>query len=133
MPDEDGHRRSWQRDSGRYQVRYRGPDGLMRSAPETLLRRMLTDTWLLLRHRLCAADGTRGASVRDYAAAWMARQPAAARGTGWLLKRHVTPHLGNAELGKLNTQMIRAWQASLLAKGVLANNGGQDVGSFAPF
>ena len=53
---------------------------------------------------------------------WIAERPGLRPRTAelycWLLKRHIAPHLGNAELGKLNTQMIRTWRAKLLAEGI---------------
>lgn len=69
------------------------------------------------------ADPARGkVRLRDFAETWIAERPGLRPRTvelyGWLLKRHIAPHLGNAELGKLNTQMIRAWRAKLLAEGV---------------
>jgi len=130
MPNKDGHRRFGsirKRDSGRYQVRYRGPDGLMRSASETFDRKADADRYLALVEAQMMrgewADPTRSkVRLHDYAAAWIVERPGLRPRTvelyGWLLKRHITPHLGNAELGKLNTQMIRAWRAKLLAQGV---------------
>lgn len=130
MPNKDGHRRFGsvrRRDSGRHQVRYRGPDGLMRSAPETFARKADAERYLTL----VEAQMMRGewadpalskVALQDYAAAWIAERPGLRPRTvelyGWQLKRHITPHLGNAELGKLNTQMIRTWRAKLLAQGV---------------
>jgi integrase len=130
MPNKDGHRRFGsvrRRDSGRYQVRYRGPDGLMRSAPETFARKADAERYLtLVEAQMMRGEWTDPALskvwLQDYAAAWIAERPGLRPRTvelyDWLLKRHITPHLGNAELGKLNTQMIRAWRAKLLAEGV---------------
>ncbi len=130
MPNKDGHRRFGsirKRESGRYQARYRGPDGLIRSAPETFARKADAERYLSLVEAQMMrgewADPARSkVRFRDYAESWIAERPGLRPRTvelyGWLLKRHITPHLGNAELGKLNTQMIRAWRAKLLAEGV---------------
>jgi len=130
MANKEGHRRFGsirRRESGRYQVRYQGPDGLMRSAPETFARKADAQRYL----SLVEAQMMRGewgdparskVQLRDYAETWIAERPGLRPRTielyGWLLKRHIAPHLGSAELGKLNTQMIRSWRARLLADGV---------------
>ena len=36
----------------------------------------------------------------------------------WLLRKHITPHLGGVPVGKLSTAMIREWRAELLGNGV---------------
>jgi integrase len=36
----------------------------------------------------------------------------------WLLAKHITPHLGTVQLGKLSTSMIRSWRTKLLDSGV---------------
>lgn len=130
MANKDGHRRFGsirKRESGRYQVRYRGPDGLMRSAPQTFARKAEAERYLaLVEAQMLQGEWTEPAQSKirllDYAQTWIEQRPGLRPRTvelyGWLLKRHVAPHLGNAELGKLNTQMIRAWRAKLLAEGV---------------
>ena len=130
MPNTDGHRRFGsirRRASGRYQVRYQGPDGLRRAAPETFDRKADVERYLSLTEaQIMRGDWTDPAPskirLKDYAATWIAERPGLRPGTielySWLLKRHLIPHLGNAELGKLNTQMIRAWRARLLTQGV---------------
>jgi integrase len=130
MPNREGHRRFGsirKRTSGRYQVRYQGPDGLMRSAPETFARKAEAERYLsLVDAQIMRGDWTDPTRskirLRDYAAAWIAERPGLRPRTvdlyAWLLKRHITPHLGNAELGKLNTPMIRTWRTKLLADGV---------------
>jgi integrase len=130
MPNKDGHRRFGsirRRESGRYQARYRGPDGMMRSAPETFARKADAERYLSLVEAQMMrgewVDPARGKiRLRDYGETWIAERPGLRRRTSdlyeWLLKRHIAPQLGNTELGRLNTQMIRAWRARLLAEGV---------------
>jgi hypothetical protein len=130
MPNKDGHRRFGsvrRRESGRYQARYRGPDGMMRSAPETFARKADAERYLSLVEAQMTrgewADPARGkVRLRDYAESWISERPGLRPRTvelyHWLLRRHITPYLGNTELGRLNTQMIRAWRARLLAEGI---------------
>jgi hypothetical protein len=51
MPNREGHRRFGnvrRRDSGRYQIRYLGPDGRMRTGPETYERKSDADRALVM-------------------------------------------------------------------------------------
>src|SRR5215472_7318024 len=130
MPNKDGHRRFGsirRRESGRYQARYPGPDGMMRWAPETFARKADAERYLSLVEAQMMrgewADPARGKMrLRDYAETWIAERPGLRPRTvelyTWLLRRHIAPHLGNTELGRLNTQMIRSWRGKLLAQGV---------------
>jgi integrase len=130
MPNKQGHRRFGnvrQLASGRFQIRYPGPDGRMRTGPETYARsgdarRALT----LIEAEMLAgewADPKRGkVRLADYAARWIAQRPGLRPRTvdlySWLLDRYVVPQLGAVPLGKLSTPMIREWRAGLLGDGV---------------
>ncbi|MEU5690734.1 hypothetical protein [Actinosynnema sp. NPDC020468] len=61
-------------------------------------------------------------SVQEYAERWIVERPNLRPRTvhlyGWLLAKYVTPHLGEVQLGKLSTPMIRRWRSDLLAAGV---------------
>ena len=130
MANKDGHRRFGsirKRTSGRYQARYQGPDGLIRSAPGTFARKADAERYLsLIEAEMMRGEWSDPAQSRvplhDYARTWIAERPGLRPRTvelyTWLLNRHIAPHLGSAELGKLNTQMIRTWRAKLLADGV---------------
>lgn len=115
------------RDSGRYQVRYPGPDGVMRSAPQTFARKGEADKFL----SLIEAQLTRGewldpdkgtVTLADYAERWITQRPTLRPRTvdlyQWLLRKHITPHIGAVPIGKLDTAGIRAWRARLLESGV---------------
>jgi integrase len=115
------------RASGRYQVRYLGPDGRQRTTPETFARKSDADRYL----SVVEAQMVRGewidparAEVRlqDYAERWIAQRPGLRPRTAhlysWLLGKHITPYLGPVPLGKLDTPTIREWRARLLATGV---------------
>jgi Phage integrase, N-terminal SAM-like domain len=132
MPNKDGHRRFGsvrKRESGRYQARYPGPDGQLRSAPETFARKADAERYLtLIDAQMMRGEWTdpeRGKiRLQDYAETWIPERaglrPRTVELYRWLLKRHITPHLGGVELGKPNAQMIRAWRAKLIAEGISA-------------
>ncbi|SEH00488.1 Phage integrase, N-terminal SAM-like domain [Nonomuraea solani] len=130
MANKDNHRRFGnirKLPSGRFQIRYPGPDGRMRTGEETYERkgdadraltliegRILTGTW---------TDPERSkVKLAEYSATWIDQRPGLRPRTidlyHWLLKKHITPYLGNVSLGKLSTAMIRQWRADLLGKGV---------------
>ena len=113
--------------SGRYQASYLGPDGQRRYAPETFERKGDAERALVLIEAQISAgnwtDPARGkVKLADYAATWIAQRPGlrprSADNYRWLLKKHVTPHLGGVPVGKLSTPMIREWRATLLVQGV---------------
>ena len=129
MANKVGHRRFGsirQLPSGRYQVRYPGPDGRIRSHPETFARKGdASRTLAVLEGQL--AHGTwidperANVTLGDYAEAWIAQRPGLRCRTIELyrgsLKRHVMPHLGGVPLGKIDSAMIRQWRAQLLGNG----------------
>jgi integrase len=127
MANKDGHRRfgSIRRlPSGRYQIRYRGPDGQLRTGAGTYATKLLADRALVLIN----ADITTGqwtdpvagkVKLRPYAERWIAQRPGLRPRTvelyEWLLRRHIAPYLGNASLSAITPAMIRAWRTELLA------------------
>jgi integrase len=113
--------------SGRWQARYVGPDGQRRSAPHTFDTKTAAARWL----RLTESELTRGewtdpeaarVSLKDYAEQWIRERaglrPRTVELYRWLLGRHITPYLGEVELGRLTTAIVRRWRADLLARGV---------------
>jgi integrase len=130
MANRDNHRHFGnirKRESGRYQIRYPGPDGQMHSGTETYERKsdaeralslieaqILTGEWI---------DPERGKiKLQMYAETWITQRPGLRPRTvdlyRWTLKKHIAPSLGGVSLGKLTTAMIRQWRADLLNKGV---------------
>jgi len=112
--------------SGRWQARYIGPDGQRRSAPHTFDTKTAAARWL----RLTEAEVTRGewtdpeaarVTLQDYAEQWIRERaglrPRTVELYRWLLGKHITPHLGGVELGRLTTALVRRWRADLLAAG----------------
>jgi integrase len=130
MPNKQGHRRFGnvrRLPSGRYQVRYPGPDGRLRTGQDTYERKSDAERALsIIETQMIAgewADPERGkVKLGDYAAAWIAQRPGLRVRTvdlySWLLNRHIAPHLGGVPVGRLSTQMIREWRANLLGQGV---------------
>jgi integrase len=108
-------------------VRYRGIDRKLRSHAVTFARKTDADRALALIEAEIAhgtwTDPDR-AKIRlgDYAAVWIAQRPSLRPRTieiyRGLLRRHVSPYLGNVPLAKIDTPMIRDWRARLLDEGV---------------
>ncbi len=132
MPNMQGHRRFGnvrKLPSSRYQVRYPGPDGRLRSHPQTFDRKGDAERALsLIEAQILASEWTdpqRGkAKLGDYARDWITQRPGLRVRTvdfyRWLLAKHIDPYLGDIPIGKLSTQTIREWRSGLLARGVSA-------------
>jgi integrase len=113
--------------SGRFQASYLGPDGNRRYAPDTFASRTDADRFLVNVESLMMrdewTDPLRGqVKFGDYAAVWIAERPGLRTRTvelyRWLLRKHINPYLGDVELGKLRTPLIRQWRAERMAAGV---------------
>ena len=130
MANRDRHRRFGnvrRRESGRYQIRYPGPDARMRTGPETYERRSDADRALVMIEAQIRSgewtDPERGkVKLGDYGSAWITERPGLRPRTmdlyRWLLRKHIEPYLGGVPVGKLSTRQIREWRATLLANGV---------------
>jgi integrase len=130
MANKDNHRRFGnirKRESGRYQIRYPAPDGRMRTGTETYERKSDAERALsLIEAQIIKGewnDPDRGkVKLRDYAETWIAQRPGLRPRTvdlyRWLLKKHITPHLGNVPIAKISTSTVRQWRADLLGNGV---------------
>jgi hypothetical protein len=130
MANKPRHRRFGnirKRESGRYQIRYPGPDGRMRTGPETYERKSHAERALsLVEAQMISgvwADSDRSKiKLRDYAAIWIAQRAALRPRTvdlcSWLCRKHINPYLGGVPLGRLSTPMIREWRPNLLRRGV---------------
>lgn len=130
MANRNRHRRFGnirKRASGRYQVRYPGPDGRMRTGPVTYERKSDAERALsLIEAQMISgewADSDRSKiKFQDYAAYWLAQRPGLRPRTidlyAWLCHKHINPYLGGVPLGRLSTPMIREWRAGLLRSGV---------------
>ncbi|MFD8556793.1 tyrosine-type recombinase/integrase [Streptosporangium canum] len=130
MANRDGHRRFGnirKRESGRFQIRYPGPDGRLRTGSTTYATRTDADRALtLIEAQIISGEWTdpeRGKILlSDYAESWIKERPnlrpKTIEGYTWLRRRHIVPGLGGVAVGKLTPQMVRTWRADLLANGV---------------
>jgi integrase len=128
MANKKGHRRFGnlrKLPSGRWQARYRGPDGLMRSAPETFGSKRDAEQWLTV----IDAEILRG----DWSDPLAGRVPLGEYGQRWieehrlgqrtreeydsLWRRHIGPYLDRIELTEISTDTVRSWRATLLREG----------------
>jgi integrase len=111
--------------SGRFQVRYLGPDGRMRAAPRTFPRKDEARRWLtfaeaqLIRGEWIDPDHGK-VLLADYARMWIDERPRLRPRTvelyDLLLRLHIAPYLGGVELGRLTTPIVRSWRAELAQK-----------------
>ncbi|HSV65616.1 MAG TPA: tyrosine-type recombinase/integrase [Mycobacteriales bacterium] len=131
MPNRKGHRRFGnvrKRQSGRYQARYQGPDGLMRSAPRTFATKAEAERWLtLLESEIIRGDWQPPepgqAVLAEYAERWIRErklEPRSRELYAGLLKNHLVPELGRLALDRISPEVVRRWRSHLLASGTSA-------------
>jgi integrase len=130
MANKDGHRRFGSiraLPSGRYQIRYPGPDGRLRTGADTYADKRSADRALsLIESQLLTGDWTdpqrSKISLQAFAERWIAQRPNLRARTvelyTWLLAKHISPYLGGVPLGKITPELVREWRAELLGKGV---------------
>ncbi|MFI7027647.1 tyrosine-type recombinase/integrase [Microbispora rosea] len=130
MANRDGHRRFGnirKLPSGRFQIRYPGPDGRIHTGSTTYATKTDADRALtLLEAQMISGEWTdpdRGkVLIGDYARTWIKERPGLRPKTvelyTWLLERHIAPGLGEVPVGKLTTALVRSWRAALIDKGV---------------
>ncbi|MEO3875707.1 tyrosine-type recombinase/integrase [Nonomuraea sp. B12E4] len=130
MANKDGHRRFGnirKLPSGRFQIRYPGPDGVIHTGTTTYGTRTDADRALtLIEAQMISGEWTdpeRGkVELADYARDWIKERPGLRPKSlelyRWLLERHIVPTLGKVPVGKLTAKTVRAWRAGLLDRGV---------------
>ena len=113
MANKPRHRRFGnirKRESGRYQIRYPGPDGRMRTGLQTYERKSDAERALsLIEAQMISgewADSDRSKiKLQDYAAYWIAQRAGLRLRTvdlySWLCRKHINPYLGGVPLGRL--------------------------------
>lgn len=110
--------------SGRYQVRYPGPDGIDHPAPYTFATKKEADRWLALKEAEINRDGWWDPNAGDvpfseYAAEWVDNReltPKSRRTYEDLLRLHLNPTFGNMRLKDIQEADIRKWRAAKLRK-----------------
>ena len=111
--------------SGRYQARYRGPDGTLRPAPNTFERKADASRWLSLKE----AEISKGEWIapelgeqtfRDYTDQWMrdrVLRPRTAELYDGLLKNHLDKAFGELGMAEIDEGTIRRWRKERLEAG----------------
>lgn len=103
--------------SGRYQVRYRGPDGRPRTAGQTFERKSDADRCLAaIEHSIHAGAWSdpkaRAQTLATYADEWLSHRTLAVRTRELyvdLLRLHIKPQLGGMPLGSITALDVRRW------------------------
>lgn len=111
--------------SGRYQARYRGPDGQLRSAPVTFDRKTDASRWLSLKETEVSkgewiAPELGKQKFREYAGQWMSDRvlkPRTAELYNGLLVNHLFPTFGDLGLTDIDEATIRRWRKARLDAG----------------
>ena len=113
--------------SGRWQARYRGPDGALRSAPSTFTRKADATRWLALTEAELLGGGwidpdAGRVPFPDYAAAWIIERPGLRPKTlqlyRYLLRSHLTRAFASQTVAGITEADVRRWHAERLAVGV---------------
>jgi integrase len=106
------------RESGRYQARYRAPDGRLRSAPHTFTRKSDAVRWLALKEaeikRGDWIDPDRGSvTFGDYADGWLQDRVLKVRTVDLyraLLRNHLLPTFGELSMADIDEAAVRRWR-----------------------
>ncbi|WP_300614583.1 site-specific integrase [Trebonia sp.] len=113
--------------SGRWQVRYKGPDGIDHPAPNTFVTKADAERWLALTEADIIKDNwlnpdTGRVLFADYARAWVAERPNLSPKTfqlyEGLARLHLVPGLGSFAVADITEPRIRRWRKTLLDSGV---------------
>ncbi len=130
MANKLGHRRFGnirKLPSGRYQIRYRGPDGQLRTGTDTYESKSWADRALsLIEAQMTTGewiDPVAGQVRLDaYAERWISQRiglrPRTLELYRWLLAKHIAPHLGAVAVTSISPDMVRDWRARLIGAGV---------------
>ena len=111
--------------SGRFQARYRGPDGRLRSAPNTFARKSEASRWLSLKDAEIAqgdwiAPELSKIRFGEYAQRWMGDRVLKVRTRelySGLLRNHLLPTFGNVAIGDIGEGDVRHWRKERLVAG----------------
>jgi integrase len=111
--------------SGRYQVRYLGPDGVDRPAPQTFATKREAEVWLTLKEgeitRGDWLDPSAGAvPFAKYAADWMGQRQLTLKTEQLyelLLRLHLVPTFGEMNIADIRQEDVRTWRTAQLRTG----------------
>ncbi|MGW6404414.1 tyrosine-type recombinase/integrase [Streptomyces sp. NPDC055134] len=129
MPNDRGRRRRFgsvrKLPSGRFQARYRGPDGLMRTADKTFATQTDADRWLVKQEAKILEGDWKNPDVKiafgDFAEAWFKDRDYAAttrERNAVVLNRYILPTFSAVPLRDITTPQVRRWRTDLLDAGV---------------
>src|SRR6266568_4463065 len=130
MGNTKGRRRRFgavrQLPSGQWQARYRGPDGLMRPAPQPFPTKTSAEQWLIRTEADILGGGWIDPDAglipfAEYAAAWIDERdlrPGTAQVYRYVLGRHLNPTLGRRAIAEIKEPHVRKWRKTLLDSGV---------------
>ncbi|MBO2445621.1 site-specific integrase [Actinomadura barringtoniae] len=108
--------------SGRFQARYRGPDGLLHAAPNTFDTSTDAEVWLVLKE----AEIRRGEWINpdlgkitfeEYASQWIDDRVLKVRTEGLyrgLLRNHLVPTFGKRQIADIREADVRRWRKQRL-------------------
>jgi integrase len=115
--------------SGRWQARYKGPDGIDRPAPRTFDSKASAERWLTLTEAEIILGGWIDPDAGrvlfgNYAADWIDERPGLRPKTTelyrYLLRRHLAPAFDIRPLAEIREAHVRRWRKDLLDTGVSA-------------
>jgi integrase len=113
--------------SGRYQVRYPGPDGVVRPADDTFATKTEAEEWLTLKEAEILEDDwidpkAGEVFVPDYGSTWIGERPGLRPKTiliyRGLLRSHIAPHFEHVTVAEVTLARVRRWRKKLLDSGV---------------
>jgi len=114
--------------SGRWQARYKGPEGTDRPAPSTFATKTDAEVWLTLQEAAIRRgdwiDPNAGnVRLADYGSSWISERPNLRPKTiqtyEGLLRIHIVPVLGPLiTIGQIREGTVRRWRKALLDSGV---------------
>ena len=115
--------------SGRWQARYKGPDGIDRPAPQTFDSKTSAERWLTLTEAEIIQDDWIDPDAGRvlfgrYASDWIEERPDLRSKTTelyrYLLRRHLSPTFDARLLAEIREPHVRRWRKDLLDAGVSA-------------
>ena len=115
--------------SGRWQARYKGPDGIDHPAPNTFESKASADRWLSLQEaEIIRGDWIDPDAGRidfgNYAATWIEERPGLRPKTielyRYLLRGHLEPTFGTMLVADIHEPHVRRWRKERLDAGVSA-------------
>lgn len=113
--------------SGRWQARYKGPDGLDRPAPGTFATKRDAEVWLTRTEGEIINDQwidprLGRVLLSDYARSWVEERPGLRPRTAQLYdglaRNHLAPILGSMAVGDITEPHVRRWRKQRLDAGV---------------